>query len=518
MSLPPETNLLKPPPGPSYELTRFVMIRLLGFVYVAAFYSLATQVLPLIGEHGLTPASLYIGQLVEASSRWQAFLQTPSLFFFVLSDALLHGLAWLGVVLSLCVLFGYANALLLAVLWGLYLSFVHIGQIWYGYGWEILLCETGFLAIFLCPLLDGRPFPNRKTRTPIIWLFRWLALRVMLGAGLIKLRGDPCWRDLTCLDFHFETQPLPNPLTPLFHFLPAWAHKGGVLWNHLNELIMPVFCFGPRPMRHVAGISMILFQLLLILSGNLSFLNWLTIVPLLSCLDDSLLGYLFSGLGAQRLLDAARRSAEASAASLSGRFAVIVVVGLLALLSISPLLNLFSAQQRMNGSFDPFNLVNTYGAFGSVGRERDEIIFEGTRDAVPDDSAHWLEYEFKCKPGDPLRRPCFLSPVQYRLDWQIWFAAMSDPLSEPWTLYLVYKLLHNDPLALSLLGRNPFPDAPPRYIRALRYRYQLAPLHERAFWRRQRLQEPFLPPLSAEDPRLRALLAQMGVLQGSGNF
>src|SRR5207302_4924950 len=120
------------------------------------------------------------------------------------------------------VLAGFANALLLAVLWALYLSFVHVGQDWYGYGWEIQLLETGFLAVFLCPLLDGRPFPRRPPPVAVIWCFRWLVFRVMVGAGLIKLRGDPCWRNLTCLYYHYETQPIPNPLSRRLHFMPRW--------------------------------------------------------------------------------------------------------------------------------------------------------------------------------------------------------------------------------------------------------------------------------------------------------
>lgn len=505
----PEVELFRKP-RPRYELVRFVLLRLLGFVYLAAFYSLATQVRPLLGQDGLTPAARYLGRIVAASSRWQGFVRLPSLFFVHVSDGLLVGLAWTGVLLSMMLMCGYANAILLGVLWALYLSYVHIGQIWYGYGWELLLCETGFLAIFLVPLLAGRPFPRRPTPEPVIWLFRWLALRVMLGAGLIKLRGDPCWRDLTCLDFHFETQPLPSPLTPLFHFLPAWAHKLGVLLNHLCELVLPLFVFGPKLARRVAGLGMIAFQGLLILSGNLSFLNWLTIVPLLACLDDALLQRVLP----RRLCARVEDPAQQLAPSLPGRVAVFVVCGLVALLSIAPTMNLFSREQSMNDAYDPLNLVNSYGAFGSVGRERDEILFEGTTDEVPSESSRWVAYEWRCKPGDVMRRPCFLSPIQYRLDWQVWFAAMSDPLSEPWTLYLVYKLLHGDPGTLRLLDHNPFPKGPPRYIRAELYRYHLAPLRDRAWWRRERLQT-WLPPLRADDPGLRTLLRKEGFSDGN---
>src|SRR5437870_6265677 len=217
--------------GPhSYWLTRFMILRLLGMVYFVAFLSLANQIVPLIGKNGLLPAELYLHQLEKyLGSRLDAFFQLPSLFWINVSDSFLVMMTWLGVGLSLLVLLGFANAILMAVLWGLYLSFVHIGQDWYSYGWEIQLLETGFLAIFLCPLLDGRPFPRWPAPTPVVWCLRWLVFRIMLGAGLIKLRGDPCWRNLACLYYSYETQPIPNPLSRRLHFMPRWFHQAGVL-------------------------------------------------------------------------------------------------------------------------------------------------------------------------------------------------------------------------------------------------------------------------------------------------
>ena len=305
----------------------------------------------------------------------------PTLFWLDASDGFLQAMAWLGVVLSLPVLLGFANGVLLAALWALYMSFVHVGQVWYGFGWEIQLLETGFLAIFLCPLLDPRPFPRRPPPIAIIWLLRWLTFRIMLGAGLIKLRGDSCWRDLTCLYYHYETQPIPNPLSRSLHFMPHWFNRCGVLFNHLTELVAPWFVFGPRPARLAAGVVMTAFQVFLILSGNLSFLNWLTVVPVLACFDDAFLARLLPG----RLVRASRQAAEVARPSRAQQLVAGGVAALVAILSVAPVSNLLSGHQVMNTSFDPFDLVNTYGAFGSVGRERDEIVFEGTNDAVPDD-------------------------------------------------------------------------------------------------------------------------------------
>ena len=270
---------------------------------------------------------------------------------------------------------GYANALLLAVLWGLYMSFVHLGQDWYGYGWEVQLLETGFLAIFLCHLLDARPFPRREPPLPILWLFRWLIFRMMLGAGLIKLRGDPAWRDFTALYYHFETQPLPNPLSRWLHFLPKLALRGGVGFNHLAELVAPWLVFWPRFARHTGGAIIVLFQVVLILSGNLSFLNWLTIVPALACFDDGF----WSKILPRSLVRRAELAAASAVPSRPMRMTAWVVTCLVAVLSVQPVANMLSPHQIMNTSFDPLDLVNTYGAFGTVGRERYNVIFEGTK-------------------------------------------------------------------------------------------------------------------------------------------
>src|SRR5438874_911577 len=233
--------------GNSYWLTRFVILRLLGFVYAVAFFVAARQLVPLIGHRGLTPADFYLSSIhAELGSRTEGMLHLPTLFWFGCSDLGMSIFAWVGFALSLVVLAGYANAILLAVLWLMYMSIVHVGQDWYGYGWEIQLLETGFLAIFLCPLLDARPFPRRPPPAPIVWCLRWLVFRIMLGAGLIKLRGDACWRDLTCLDYHYETQPIPNPLSRWFHFQPHAAQAASVVYNHVTEVVAPWLLAWPR--------------------------------------------------------------------------------------------------------------------------------------------------------------------------------------------------------------------------------------------------------------------------------
>ena len=491
--------------GNSCWITRFVILRILGFVYAVAFLVAANQLVPLVGAHGLTPANQFLHAIqTQFGSPVAGALHDPTLFWFGISDDALSVFPWVGFVLSLLVLAGYANAILMFILWVMYMSIVHIGQIWYGYGWEIQLLETGFLGIFLCPLFDGRPFPKCRPPILVIWLFLWLGFRIMIGAGLIKLRGDPCWRDLTCLYYHYETQPIPNPISRYFHFSPHWLLRFETAWNHFIELVVPWFSFGPRVVRHIAGVLLITFQIFLIVSGNLSFLNYLTIVPFVACLDDTFLRRLVP----QSIVTRAQTAASTSQSSPIHAGISMMLLILIALLSIPPVLNLVSGRQIMNTSFTRLDLVNTYGAFGTVGRERDEIVFEGTNSLFLT-NAQWKEYEFKAKPGDPNRRPPFIAPYQPRIDWQIWFAAMASPAQYPWTFHFIWKLLHNDPGTLLLIANNPFPEKPPHYIRARLYRYRFASPGEKPWWHRELIGE-WLPPLSIDDPDFQRIVEAMG--------
>lgn len=495
---------------PTYWLTRFIILRLLGLIYAIAFLVAINQILPLIGSNGLLPARLYFRQVTQAvGSQSSGFWYLPSVFWFNQSDTALLTVSWIGFFLSCVVMAGFANAPLLTILWLLDMSIVHAGQEWYGYGWEIQLLETGFLSIFLCPLIDMRPFPRRETPYTIIVLFRWLIFRIMIGAGMIKLRGDNIWRNATALYYHFETQPLPGPLSRWFHFLPRAVLKIGVWFNFLAELAAPWFIFWPRAGRHIAGIVLVLFQLTLIISGNLSFFNWLTILPALACFDDGFWSRILPG----RLVKRAKDAAANVLPSRSMRTVSWMVTALIAILSFQPVLNMVSSAQVMNTSFDAFEIVNTYGAFGTVGQERLNIVFEGTNDNQPADSSSWKPYLYKGLPVELNKRPPQIAPYQLHFDWQMWFAAMATPDDYPWTMNLVWKLLHNDPGALSLFGGNPFPGKPPKFIRAELYRYSFAKPgnQQRVWWNRTRLGD-WLPAMSVNDPRLFDYLKRYGWL------
>jgi hypothetical protein len=489
----------------TFVLTRGALLRGMGFIFAVAFFSSSRQLAGLIGSHGILPAAHFV-EVMRSRAGFFAWLELPTLFYVKCTDGVLFGACYAGLALSFVAMLGLANAAVMAALWALYMSFVHVGQVFYGFGWELLTLEAGFLAIFLAPVWNPRA-PS-SVPVPVIWLFRWVTFRVMFGAGLIKLRGDPCWVHLTCLVDHYETQPNPNPLSYYFHALPLGVEKASVLFNHFVELIVPWGLFGPRRIRHVAGGLIVLFQGILILSGNLSFLNWLTIVVTLSAFDDSLF---------ERLLPTAlrERAWTWSAACVDTEPSVTrrrVIVGLavsIGVLSVAPTINLISPDQAMNASFDPLHLVNTYGAFGSVEHERHEVVLEGTWDDALADGATWHEYEFPCKPGDPRRRPCFVSPYHYRLDWQMWFAGLSDVRREPWLVKLVSELLHENPAVTGLLAKDPFAGRPPRYVRALLYRYRFAKRRKDGWWERSLIGE-YLRPLSVDDAGLKDFLEGNG--------
>ena len=490
-------------PPPTYWLTRFVFLRGLGLVYLVAFLVAANQIVPLVGADGILPAQWFLDDLrFSYGSSLGAFTEQPTLFLFVEpSDAALRVVSVAGAILAAALVAGASHAAIPALLWGLYMSIAHVGQVFYGYGWEILLLEAGFLAIFLCPLRSARPLATPDPPSPvIIWLLRWVVFRVMFGAGLIKLRGDPCWVELTCLEHHYETQPIPNPLSPFIHAMPAWFHAAGVLFNHFVELVVPFFVFGPRTLRHVAGALIVVFQLILIVSGNLSFLNWLTIVVAIACFDDRLLARLVPlPVPARRELGVWQRRVG---------YALLAVI---LVLSVQPALNLVSTRQIMNTSFDRLHLVNTYGAFGSINRERYEVVLEGTLDDAPSDDAEWRAYELPCKPGDLARAPCIVSPYHRRLDWQMWFAALSDYEHEDWIVRLVWLLLAGEPSVRELFASDPFGGDPPRFVRARLYRYEMTGGTD-PWWRR----EPvglYLRAVGKDDPELIKFLQDRGLLR-----
>jgi hypothetical protein len=467
-----------------YWLSRFVFQRGLAIIYLIAFTVALNQFRPLLGARGLLPTPRFL----SATS----FRQAPSIFHWRYSDGMLAGVAWTGIVLAAAEILTlpehaptFVGMLVWVVLWALYLSIDNVGQIFYGFGWESLLLETGFLAIFLGSFAIAPPIV-------MLYLIRWLLFRLEFGAGLIKLRGDACWRKLTCLYYHHETQPMPNPMSWWFHHLPKPLHRMEVLANHGTQLIVPFALFAPQPVAGIAAAIMVTTQLWLMVSGNFSWLNAITVVLGLSVFDNRWLHWMFHVAPPHHIANDPIWFATI----------VLAVSALILVLSWRPARNLVSRRQLMNASFDSLHLVNTYGAFGSVTRERDEVVVEGTLDDVVTDTTVWREYEFKGKPTDLKRRPPQIAPYHLRLDWLMWFAGLSPAYAQGWFVPFAVKLLENDRPTLKLLGHNPFAEQPPRYVRARLYRYRFTTYRERketgAWWFRRYLGD-FLPPVSLRE-------------------
>jgi hypothetical protein len=461
-------------------VVRLLLQRGLGALYLIAFWAALRQGPALLGERGLLPIPDF---LARSSLR-----SAPSLFHWRYSDRLFRGVCRAGLALAAAAALGLTAAAPLwlgvaawLLLWALYLSIVNVGQSFYGFGWESMLLEAGFFVAFLGPSRIEAPL------VPVLCL-RWMLFRTELGAGLIKLRHDSCWRDLTCLYYHYETQPLPNPLSWYFHRLPRGFQRLSVLFSHFVQVAVPFGLFAPQPVAAVSAALLASQQLWLIVSGNYAWLNWLTVWLGLAGLSDAALRWL-------PLAPSAPAPPPVSFEAVQWALAAVTLV-----LSIRPALNLVSRRQRMNYSYNRLHLVNAYGAFGSVGRERYEIVLEGTADRVLTPATVWSEYGFRAKPGDPLRRPPQVAPYHLRLDWLIWFLPFAVGVGpggihvrgyETWFLRLIGRLLAGDARTLRLMGANPFAAAPPALVRALLYRYRFTTRAERrqsgAWWHRELL-------------------------------
>lgn len=445
-----------------------------------------------MGSSGLVPTAPYFEQLRQQySTAFDGFLKHPSVFWLGIpvTDTNAELVSLVGMALSALTVAGFYSWAMMMALWLLYFSVVSLAEStsFYQYGWESQLLETGFLCVFLCRLSLLPPWDGCSEHSapsvPVLWLLRWLMFRISIGAGLIKIRGGSCWAAKTCLHYHFETQPIPSPLSFVFHFLPKPVLSRAVDLDLFVQLytswavLVPGWTKQLRFVRRAAGLTQAAFMVNIALSGNLGFLNHLTVIPALACLDDSCWPRFCRPAGS--------RTKGSNPAPVARTLIDVVLVGTIAVLSLPVVANLLQldGHQVMNSSFGRFRLVNTYGAFGSVGERRFEPIV-----SVSHDGDVWHALDFPCKPGTVTRRPCFCAPYHYRLDWNIWFIGFPPHSAmlerrEKWLYSLVRKLLQRDELALSLLDRSAaegpgfhLRDVPtaPKYARVDMYRYEMS--------------------------------------------
>ncbi len=445
-----------------------LFLKALGAIYLIAFVSFGVQAGGLIGSQGILPVANYLRGMREALGA-RAFWYAPTVFWVNSSDWALQA-AWIaGAVVAIVLMLGFFRRTCLIALLILYLSISTAGQDFWSFQWDILLTEAGFLAIFA----DGSP-----GRT---WLFRWLLFRLMFMSGAVKLMsGDPTWRDLTALSYHYWTQPLPTPMAWYMAQLPAWFQKASTVFVLSVELLVPFPVFAPLKLRRIAGCVLIGLQVLILLTGNYTFFNLLAIALCVFLFADPPAG------------DTPQQTRVQRGVTLALMVFVLTTSGLQLLETFH--LPLPAPAESYLVWISPLRLINSYGLFAVMTTTRPEIVVEGSNDGTT-----WMPYEFRDKPGDVQRAPPWVAPYQPRLDWQMWFAALGSVDENRWFYNFAARLLQASPPVLRLMERSPFPGSPPHYIRAVLYDYRFTDFAERrrsgAWWRREE-KGMYLPPIS----------------------
>ena len=483
---------------PTYYRARRWFLRLLGLTYLIAFLSLWMQVDGLIGIDGILPVSQFLASAHDHFGVG-AFGILPTLCWFSSSNEFLHFLCGSGVLLSLLLIVGVAPALCLLGLFIFYLSLTIAGQTFLSFQWDILLLETGFLAIFLAP---WRLWWKRGDDPPLsrvaLFILKFLLLKLMLMSGMVKLTsGDDCWWNLTALDYHYWSQPLPTVLAWWADQHAEWFKKFSVGFCLFVEIVVPFFMWTPRHVRLLAAGLLIFLQIAIAATGNYCFFNLLAIALCLLLIDDAVWPRRTATTKPETELRAPFRSLATKLQGIAAIALLIITLPLdlwLIYSAFKPETDVPWPLATLTEWVEPFRIVNGYGLFRVMTKDRGEIVIEGSGDGID-----WRAYEFKWKPGDVNRAPGWCAPHQPRLDWQMWFAALGSPSQNPWFVRLVACLMENKKDVIGLLERNPFPNAPPQYIRATFYRYRFTTSAERqqtgAWWKRQELGE-YLPPVS----------------------
>jgi hypothetical protein len=479
------TGLWGPALAPErYELVGWTFLRLFGAVYMAAFISLGVQARGLFGSDGILPITDYLAS-AHAALGFSAYWAVPTLFWLGNSDLLLVAGTVLGAVLGVLVALDIKTQPCLIALFVLYLSYFHAGQDFMGFQWDLLLLEAGFLAMFL-------PSGSKI----VVWLFRWLVFRYIFMAGAAKwVSQDVTWRSFSALQYHFWTQPLPTPLAWYAAQFPPWLLALGTAAALATELLVVFLIFLPRRLRALAAWSIILFQSLIVLTGNYNFFNLLTILLCIFLFDDAALASVVRD--SKLFLRARARVASRWATGTASLLALVVLP-----LGLNRLWESVAATDLpvlgvVSSGLQPFMIVNPYGLFAVMTTRRPEIVIEGSADGE-----NWREYVLPYKPGPPTRAPSWNIPHQPRLDWQLWFAALEGVRQNPWFENLMLRLLEGSPSVAGLFSSNPFPQAPPRYVRAELFEYRFADPSTHAatgqWWTRQ-AEGLYFPSVSLDD-------------------
>ena len=480
-------------------MSAWLFARALSACFFVAFVSYGVQVRALIGGQGLLPAGRF-AELLQSHYGLKRWVEIPTVFHLSASDGALVGACVAGALLSILAFAGIAQSICFLLMWVLYLSLINISQDFLSFQWDILLVEAGFLAIFLAPFWPAEWNPARAffiapQPAPLIrYLFMFLLFRLMISSGIVKLTsGDETWRDLTAMAFHYETQPIPNPLAWFMHQIPLWAQKISCVAMFAIELGAPFLLFIPGKARVAGAFLLAGLQVLIMTTGNYAYFNFLSIALCLWAIDDSWFSWAVPSLAEKLTL------LESGPALVYLSYPLALVLGIFgSVWLVNAVLPAVGVRGKMSFLMRPlqgFHLSNPYGLFAVMTTERNEIVIEGSNDGNT-----WAEYEFKYKPGRLDRMPPVVAPHQPRLDWQMWFAALGPYERSPWFYNLLIRLLQNDPLVTALFAENPFPNVAPKQIRAVLYQYHFAPPGSKDWWIRLPRGE-FSPTLALESPR-----------------
>ncbi|MBI3590014.1 MAG: lipase maturation factor family protein [Candidatus Melainabacteria bacterium] len=467
---------------------RFLFLKLLGAIYLIAFASLGVQIPGLIGSNGILPASQFL-EMLCAQMGYERYWFVPTLFWLNSSDVFLIFLCCVGMLLSVLLIFEFFQPVCLLFLWIFYLSFVNVSGDFFSFQWDNLLLEVGFLSIFyaLCP-----------SSKIVLWLLRLVLFKLMFFSGIVKLlSGDVAWKSFTALTYHYETQPLPNLFSYYFHQFPNWFHSLSCKLMFAIELIVPFFIFIKRRYRVFGSIILIAFQLIIMVTGNYCFFNLLTILLCVLLLDDNSLLQKFTESKKDPIKIDPKKQ----------KWITVPIASLILIITTMQFSIVFQIQidwpmplKQLYSLVLPFRSVNTYGLFAVMTTSRSEIIIEGSNDLK-----NWFAYEFKYKPGDLKKFPCFVAPHQPRLDWQMWFAALGSYRNNQWFINFCVRLLQGSKDVLKLIAYNPFSDSPPHYLRALIYDYKFTDMDTKHrtgnLWKRE-LKGLYFPVVTLKEDRL----------------
>ena len=470
-----------------YRIASWLFLKVLAVIYFAAFLSIAVQITGLAGPDGILPLEEYL-TLAFQQRGYQAFIYLPTVFWIDSGNLALQLVAYAGCLFSVLLFFGYWRTTMLVMMFICYLSLFHAGQMFMTFQWDTLLLEAGFLAIFLT---SG---PSQL----VIFLYHWLLFRLRFMSGVSKITsGDPVWADLTTLKYYFETQPLPHTGAWYFHQLPDWLLQAGVVFTFFTELIVPFFIFLPRRFRITAAMITIAMQLMIIASSNHNWINILTIALCLFLLDDRLLRKVLPDVflpdGIATPID--NGSLRQKRIYVLPVFAILILISSITVfLRYFPDLTFPATIRQATVMVRTWGIGHDFHVFPTMQTERHELQIEGSNDGV-----EWKAYQFKYKPGPLDQRPVFNIPHQPRLDWMIWFVPPQFPEFMYWFDRFMIKLEQGSSDVIDLLAYNPFPQAPPKYIRVQVFQYKFTDFKERRetgnWWKYEYLgQFPYVRP------------------------